>query len=195
MMKFKKLVTLMATLAILCFAVVGCGNVNDATDAKDNDNKNNTVGEDANNASDDAANAVGDVADGAADVVDDVADGVADMIDGSNGFDNYDDAHDYFLQQMGNNDSAAKYEVRNESRDVTSYDDQNEGYQFELYDTANNAEGDRKGLYYVDKKNGKIYQRDEKSNKVNEVTIKNANTDNKNTKNDKEDNNKVSDNR
>ena len=117
------------------------------------------------------------------------------MIDGSNGFDNYDDAHDYFLQQMGNNDSAAKYEVRNESRDVTSYDDQNEGYQFELYDTANNAEGDRKGLYYVDKKNGKIYQRDEKSNKVNEVTMKNANTDNKNTKNDKVDNNKVSDNR
>ena len=187
MMKFKKLVTLMATLAILCFAVVGCGNVNDATDAKNKDN--NTVGEDADKAGNDAADAVDDVADGAANAVDDVADGVADMIDGSNGFDNYDDAHDYFLQQMGNNDTAAKYEVRNESRDITSYDDKNEGYQFELYDTANNAEGDRKGLYYVDKKTGKIYQRDEKNNAVNEVTMKNTNT-----KNDKTDN-KVSSNR
>lgn len=192
MMKFKKLVTLMATLAILCFAVAGCGKVNDATDAKDKNN--NAVGEDADNAANDAADAVGDVADGAANAVDDVADGVADMIDGSNGFDNYDDAHDYFLQQMGNNDSGANYEVRNESRDVTSYDDKNEGYQFELYDTASNAEGERKGLYYVDKKNGKIYQRDEKNNAVNEVTMKNANTNNKNTKNDKADN-KVSDNR
>ena len=175
MMKLRKCIAVMATMAVLSFAIVGCGSVNSATDSKENGN-NQSVSEDADNAADDA---VDDVAQGVGDAVEDVGDAAADLIDGSNGFDDYDKAHDYFLQEMGFNDQNASYEVRDEKRDIVTYNGTEEGYRFELYDTANGAEGVHKGTYYVDKKNGKIYQKQDGKDKVKEVVINHGNTDTK----------------
>lgn len=180
MKQFKKLLTLMSTLALMTFVLAGCGGVNSTTDAQNNTEANNT-----NNVADDLGNAAEDVGDAVGDVAQDAGNAVGDLIDGSNGFDNYEDAHDYFMQQMGMNDTNANYEVRNAKKDLVSYDNENQGYQFELYDTANNKEGERKGIYYVDAKTGKIYLKDEANNKVTEVTINNATntTNNTNTTN------------
>lgn len=178
MMKLRKCIAVMATMAVLSFAIVGCGSVNSATDSKGNGN-NQSVSEDADNAADDVGDAVDDVAQGVGDAVEDVGDAAADLIDGSNGFDDYDKAHDYFLQEMGFNDQNASYEVRDEKRDIVTYNGTEEGYRFELYDTANGAEGVHKGTYYVDKKNGKIYQKQDGKDKVKEVVINHGNTDTK----------------
>ena len=178
----KKLVTLVATLGLLTFAFTGCGGVNSVTDARDNSTEDSVVGDVADGVGDavedvadgvgdvaqDAGDAVGDVADGAADMVGDAADSVgnatSDLIDGTNGFDNYDDAHDYLIQQMGYYDNGATYEIRNENRELVKYDDSDkkrEGYEFELYDTAQSKAGKRLGTYYVDSKKGTIYQKDD----------------------------------
>ncbi len=181
MKNLRKLFLLMATLALLSFSLVGCGNVNSATSSKDstedtakNDDADkdttDNMGDDLDNAADDVGDAAEDVGDAAGDLAEDAGNAVGDLIDGSKGFDNYSDAHDYFLQEMGRNDSSAKYEVRNKKEDLVSYDGENQGYRFDLYNTAENADGDHKGTYYVDSKNGKIYQKNGKG-KVKEVTI------------------------
>lgn len=178
----KKLVTLIATLGLFTFAFTGCGGVNSVTDAKDQTTEDSVVGDVADGIGDaaedlgdaagdmaeDAGDAIGDVADGAADMVGDAAEGVgnatSDLIDGTNGFNNYQDAHDYLIQQMGYYDNGAVYEIRNENRDLVKYDDNDskrEGYEFELYDTAQNKAGKKLGTYYVDSKKGTIYQKDD----------------------------------
>lgn len=178
MKNLKKLLTLMTTLALLTFVLVGCGGVNSATDSK-----NSTEAENDNNVADDVGDAAEDVGDAVGDAAEGAGDAVGDLIDGSNGFDNYDDAHDYLMQQMGMNDTKANYEVRNEKKDLVSYDNENQGYQFELYDTATNKDGERKGIYYVDSKTGKIYEKDEKNNNVTEVTINGTSNTTKGTDN------------
>lgn len=171
----KKLFTLMTTLAVMSVTLTGCGGVNKATDAKDNktttenvttnnDNMNeNTVGEDLGNAVEDVGDAVGDVAEGAVDAVDDLLD--------ADGLNDYNEAHEYFLRKMGANNNKAKYELRNEKKELATFNDTNKGYTFELYDTANTAEGERIGKFYVEPKTGKIYHENEETNKIEEYTM------------------------
>lgn len=173
MKKIKKMMVLMAVFAVMAFALTGCGGVNNATDSATT--TENNAGNTTNDTSDNAGSAVGDAAQDVGDAVGDVAEGagdaVSDLIDGSNGFDNYADAHDYFLQEMGRGNNGAKYEVRNEKKDLVSYDNNNKGYSFELYDTSSNSKGERVGQFYVDSKNGKIYQKNEKTNEIDEYKI------------------------
>ncbi len=121
----------------------GCRNKND-------DNKATTEGTSEN------ASASTDE-DSVADAVDDVA----------NGFDNYDDAHDYLLNRLGKDNKNAKYEVRNETKDTKEYRDGAKGYHFEIYDTSDDS-GKKYGDFYVDKDTGKIYRKDTKTKKVTE---------------------------
>lgn len=97
-----------------------------------------------------------------------MADGVGDAVeDVANGFDNYDDAHDYLLNRLQTDDKDGKYEVRNETRDEQEYKDGASGYHFEIYD-ANDDSGKKYGDFYVDKDNGKIYKRNTKTEKLEE---------------------------
>lgn len=174
----KKFLVLTTAATLMSFAFTGCGGVNNATDAKKEEattemattengtanNGNNTVGEDLGNAAEGVGNAVGDVAEG-------VGNAVGDVLEGFTGFNNYSEAHDYFLNQMGMANGTAKYEVRNEKKDITNYNNDRKGYTFELYDVANNAEGERVGEFYVDTETGRIYQKNDKNNKIEEYTL------------------------
>lgn len=108
----------------------------------------------------DVGNAVKDAGNVAEDVVDDVADGVGDAIDnlGGGSFDRYEDARKYLLEKLSKDNKGAHYEVREETKDLTSYnhnDSGAEGYKFSVYET----DGEEKiGIYYVDKDTGKIYR-------------------------------------
>ena len=171
----KKLLVLTTTVALMSFAFTGCGGVNNATDAgnetttemattNSTSENDNNVGDDLGNAAEDVGNAVGDVAEG-------VGDAVGDVMEGFTGFNDYSEAHDYFLKQMGMANGSAQYEVRNEKKDITTYNNNRKGYTFELYDTANNTEGERVGEFYVDTETGRIYQKNEDTNKIEEYSI------------------------
>ncbi|MDO5156036.1 MAG: hypothetical protein Q4D51_08720 [Eubacteriales bacterium] len=152
---------------VLCFSLVGCGNTSGSTSGN---NDNNTTDNAANDMGTDVGNAVGDLANGAGDAVGDVADGVGNAVDdlvGNGGFDNYNDAHDYFMDTMSAYHSDAKFEIRDEDKELNDYQEGSKGYRFKLYDTSKNDSGDLFGEFYVDANSGQIYQKD-KSGKINE---------------------------
>ena len=108
-------------LAVMCLffacALTGCGR----SSADSTSGNNNT---DKNDLSDNVSNAANELADGAADATKDIAQGIGDATDdllGSGGFDNYNDAHDYFLDTMGAYHSDAKFELRNEDKSLADY--------------------------------------------------------------------------
>ena len=146
MMTLKKLLCLSAVTCGLCLGLTGCGNSDKGSTSGNNDN-----------------NVVEDVADNVGDAAKDVADGVGNAVDdlvGANGFDNYDDAHKYFLETMGNYHTDAKFEIREEDRNLADYQEGSKGYRFKLYDTSTNQDGELFGEFYVDADTGVIYQAD-----------------------------------
>ncbi len=187
MMKFKKLACLSMIACSLCCGLVGCGNDKNGSTSGNNDS--NITNDTANNVGD----AAGDLVEGAGNAVEDVADGVGNAVDdlvGMDGFDNYDDAHAYFLETMGNYHSDAKFEIRDEDRNLSDYQEGSKGYRFHLYDTSKNSEGELFGEFYVDANTGVIYQVGD-DNQFNEYrgmeTTKNsANRKDKNTNNSKD---------
>ena len=146
MKKFKNYLRLVTITCVVCFAMTGCGNNTGSTSGN---NDNNAV----ENVADDAGNAVEDVADGVGDAVEDLV--------GNGGFNNYNDAHDYFLDTMGAYHSDAKFELRDENQELNDYQEGSKGYHFSLYDTSKNAEGELFGEFYVDATSGKIYKKGE----------------------------------
>lgn len=144
MKKFKNYLRLVTICFALCFTLTACGNSDNGSTSGNNDN------------------ATSDVADDVGDVVDDAADGVGDVVDdlvGSGGFDNYDDAHDYFLDTMGSYHADANFELRNEDKNLNDYQEGSKGYHFFLYDTSSNESGDEFGEFYVDADSGLIYKK------------------------------------
>lgn len=150
MKKLKNYLRLVTITCIVCLAVTGCGNNTNGSTSGNNDN-----------------NAVEDAADDAGNVVEDVADDVGDAVDdlvGNGGFDNYNDAHDYFLDTMGAYHSDAKFELRDEDQELNDYQEGSKGYHFSLYDTSKNENGDLFGEFYVDATSGTIYKKDDNGN-------------------------------
>ncbi len=187
-MRLKKSVMIMLFLLTAAFAVSGCGNnadtqestaasgtteqKNDANSPENMTGMEDKVGKDTvGDAADDVGDAAKDIADGAGDAAkdivegageaaDDVADGVGDAIDnlGGGSFDSYDDAKTYLLEKLKKDNSGANYEVRDEIKDLTAYNNNDsgaEGYQFSVYEIDGN---EKIGIYYVDKDTGKIYR-------------------------------------
>lgn len=194
----KKILAMTTLTVLLSFATVGCGeeSMNDAT-GTDTDTStvvepstdnmtedNNTVGDRGNDgvlgdAANGVGNAVGDIANGVGDAVGDVANGIGDaandVVNGvengidnmANGFNTYDDASEYLIGKFENQDNTGKYEVRNKKMDLVSYTNGKQGYEFEIHNTMNGTDK-TVGTFYVDKDNGKIYQKDKKNNRVTE---------------------------
>lgn len=136
------------TIAVICtFGLTGCGNSDNASTSGNN---TNNLAEDVGN---DVGNAVEDVADGVGNAVDDLV--------GNGGFENYNDAHDYFMNTMGSYHTDAKFELRDEDQKLNDYQEGSKGYRFNLYDTSNNENGEHFGEFYVDATSGKIYRRGE----------------------------------
>ena len=147
MKKTMKLASFIFALTLAVSVVLtGCGN-----GRKDSTTKGTTENNNASNTTED-------------NLVDDAEDAVEDV---ANGFDNYDDAHDFLLNRLQTDDKDGKYEVRNETRDEQEYKDGASGYHFEIYD-ANDDSGKKYGDFYVDKDNGKIYKRNTKTEKLEE---------------------------
>lgn len=118
------------------------------------------MGDAAKDAADDVGDAAKDVVDDVGKAADDVADGVGDAIDnlGGGSFDTYDDAKNYLLEKLKKDNAGANYEVREETKDLKAYNNNDsgaEGYQFSVYETDGN---EKIGIYYVDKDTGKIYR-------------------------------------
>lgn len=147
MKKFKKYL-LVTAACVFCLAMTGCGN-NDNTSTSGN-NKNNNVVDDV---ADDVGNAAEDVANGVGNAVDDLV--------GNGGFENYTDAHDYFLDTMGSYHSDAKFELRDEDQKLNDYQEGSKGYHFYLYDTSKNTKGEMFGEFFVDATSGMIYKKGE----------------------------------
>lgn len=123
-------------------------------------NANGDLGKDMKDAAEDVGDAAEDVVDDAGKAVDDVADGVGDAIDnlGGGSFDSYEDAKTYLLEKLTKDNEGANYEVRDETKNLTAYNNNDsgaEGYQFSVYETDGN---EKIGIYYVDKDTGKIYR-------------------------------------
>lgn len=155
MTTLKKLLCVSLVACSFCFFLTGCGNDKNGSTSGNNDN--NMVGDAAENVGD----AASDLAQGAGNAVEDVADGVGNAVNdlvGTNGFDNYDDAHDYFLDTMGKYHTDAKFELRDEERELDDYQEGSMGYKFHLYDTSTNQSGDYFGEFYVDANTGVIYR-------------------------------------
>lgn len=151
MRKIKQFMFLSALCVAAAFTLTGCGN-NTAGSTSGN---NNT---DKNDLSQDVSEAARDTADAAKDVAENIGDATDDLL-GSGGFDNYNDAHDYFLETMGAYHSDAEFELRDEDRELNDYQEGSKGYHFYLYDTSKNSSGERFGEFFVDATSGKIYER------------------------------------
>lgn len=161
-MKLKKSFLVILATTLLAFSLTGCGNNDD-----NNNNSSNASSEDNSNSGDDNSSddPVGDAIDGAGDAI-------GDML-GSGGFDNYDDAHDYFLSTMTGYNGDADYELRNETEDTTEFQTGSTGYSFELHDR--NQDGDtRVGKFYVDETTGIIYTEDADSGNIIQYSGTNA---------------------
>lgn len=154
MKKLKNCLRLVTVACVVCFAMTGCGNNQTSTSGNNTtsteNNKNNNVVEDV---VDNAGNAVEDVANGVGNAVEDLV--------GNGGFNNYKDAHDYFLETMGAYHSDATFELRDENEDLNDYQEGSKGYHFSLYDTSKNEKGDLFGEFYVDATSGTIYKKGE----------------------------------
>jgi hypothetical protein len=162
MKKIRTTLTVLALGSILCFGMVGCGNSTNGSTSGNNDNTT-----------------TGDVAQDVGDAVDDVADGVGDAVNdlvGNNGFTNYADAHDYFLDTMSSYHADANFELRDEDQELNDYQEGSKGYHFHLYDTSNDESGEYFGEFFVDATSGTIFQRGENGD-VNEYPG-NSNTNN-----------------
>lgn len=182
MKTLKKLLCVSVVTCSLCFCLTGCGNNDKGSTSGNNDN--NMV----NDAADNVGNAAGDLVEGAGNAVEDVVDGVgnaAEDLVGMNGFDNYNDAHKYFMDTMGNYHSDAKFEIRDEERDLEDYQEGSKGYRFKLYDTSKNEKGDFFGEFYVDADTGMIYHEieDDKYVEYRGPATNNTTTDNGNNSN------------
>lgn len=149
MKKIKNYLRLVPIACALCIVMTGCGNNNRNSANSNNKNKNTTENNVANN----VGNAAEDVAEGVGNAVDDLV--------GGNGFNNYNDAHKYFMETMGSYHSDAKFELRDENQNLTDYQEGSKGYRFNLYDTSKNKEGEHFGEFYVDAATGKIYRKGE----------------------------------
>lgn len=177
------------TFVILCCALTGCGN--STTTGSTSGNNDPQLGE---SSTQDNNNALDNLGDDAMDVADDIGNAVDDLV-GGKGFDNYRDAHDYFLNTMGNYHSDAKFELRNESEDLMDYQEGSKGYRFSLYDTSNNENGEMFGEFYVDATSGLIYRLEEDGTiseypaKNNTTTGNNSNSTNNKTNNKTNNNN------
>lgn len=141
MKKSVKYLRVLTAACLFCFALTGCGNGDNASTSGNNDN----------NLADDMGNAVDDVADGVGNAVDDLV--------GKGGFDNYNDAHDYFMDTMGSYHSDASFELRDEDKNLNDYQEGSKGYRFNLYDTSKDKNGELFGEFYVDSTSGAIYRR------------------------------------
>lgn len=164
MRKFKNYLSLVTLSLAVCCSMTGCGN-NTTTGSTSGNNDNNVIEDVAN----DAGNAVKDVADGVGNAVDDLV--------GNGGFDNYNDAHDYFMDTMSSYHADASFEIRDEDKELNDYQEGSKGYRFNLYDTSNNKNGDLFGEFYVDATSGMIYRKD-KNGKINEYSGNNTTTGN-----------------
>lgn len=145
MKKFRHYMGLILLTGLFCFILTGCSNTAPGSTSGNNDNKT------GDEMADDVGNAVDDVADGVGDAVDDLV--------GKGGFDNYSDAHDYFMDTMGSYHSDAKFELRDEDKNLNDYQEGSKGYRFNLYDTSNNTDGELFGEFYVDANSGAIYRK------------------------------------
>ncbi len=163
---------LTAGMALTMIAFCGCGNSsgngttgsssasstqtsNASTETSSEAEKNNTGTEGDKGVVGGAADAAKDVADGVADGVKDVADGVENTVSGI--FGSFDDAQDWFMNQLPNEDG--RFEVANSDKDLTSFSGDRTGYHIELHD--NNRDGDTKvGDFYIDSNDGNVYKSD-----------------------------------
>lgn len=144
MRTLKKMTSLLLVTCSLGLALTGCGN----------NDKGSTSGNNDNNVVEDAANNVGNA-------VEDVADGVGNAVNdlvGTNGFDNYEDAKSYLLQTMEEYHPDMKFEIRDEDKNLTDYQEGSKGYRFRLYDTSKDENGELFGEFYVDANSGVIYR-------------------------------------
>lgn len=168
MKKTGKIITTLAiTTMVVSFAFVGCGTTDTTgetttTQMPGTDTTGDTLGTDMENGIDKVGDAVGDVVDG-------VGNGAEDMVDG--GFSNYNDAHDYLFGRLQKQNTNAKYEVRNESKDVMDYDTGKKGYRFQIYDTSGSKDVNL-GEFYVDSKDGRIHKMNDKTKKVEAYSFK-----------------------
>lgn len=163
MKKLGNYLRLVTIACVFCFAMTGCGNKDNASTSGNNDNNV------ADDVADDVGNAAEDVADGVGNAVDDLV--------GDGGFDNYNDAHDYFLDTMGSYHSDAKFEVRDEDKELNDYQEGSKGYRFHLYDTSKNQNGELFGEFYVDATSGTIYRKGD-NDAIEEYPGNNDNTNN-----------------
>lgn len=155
MKNIKHFLCLSALCMITVFTLTGCGQ-NTANSTSGN---NNT---DKNDLSENVSDAARDVAGGAADATKEIADGIGDATNdllGKGGFDNYNDAHDYFLDTMGSYHADANFELRNEDKELNDYQEGSKGYHFYLYDTSKNENGEQFGEFFVDANSGRIYRK------------------------------------
>ena len=129
----------------------------DNQNGTDNNTDNNNTG---NNNGKNSGNGGNNIVNDTEDAVDDVADGVGDAIDnlGGGSFDSYEESRDYLLNKLKEDNKKASYEIREENKELISYNSNDsgaQGYQFSVYETDKN---EKIGIYYVDKENGKIYR-------------------------------------
>ena len=163
----KKYLQLAIAFSVLCLVLAGCGSSQGSTSGNnDRNTRDNGVMDNADgtakNVTDDVGDAAKNVADGVGDAAQNVADGIGNAVDdlvGNGGFDNYADAHDYFLDTMGAYHSDAKFELRDEDKTLNDYQEGSKGYHFNLYDTSKNSAGDLFGEFYVDATSGTIYKK------------------------------------
>ena len=172
-----KQLLLTASMALTMIAFCGCGNSsgnsttgsttgsasNSSTQTSSASTETSSEAENKSSETGDDKGVIGGAADAAKDVADGVADGVKDVADGventvSGAFGSFDDAQDWFMNQLPNEDG--RFEVANSDKDLTSFSGDRTGYHIELHD--NNREGDTKvGDFYIDSNNGKVYKSDE----------------------------------
>lgn len=158
MKNLKSYACLAALACAFSFVLTGCG----SKASTSGNNVSSSTAETVRDAADRVGDAARDVAEGVGDAAKNVTTGVGDAVDdllGDGGFDNYADAHDYFLDTMGAYHSDANFELRNEDRALADYQEGSKGYHFYLYDTSRNSSGEKFGEFYVDANSGVIYKR------------------------------------
>ena len=171
-MKIKHYLTLTLLCTIFALSLTGCGkSASQSTSGNNNTDKNN-LSENVSDASRDVADGTKDAAKDVADGTKDIAEGIGNATDdllGNGGFDNYSDAHDYFLDTMSSYHSDARFELRNEDKKLNDYQEGSKGYHFYLYDTSKNEKGDEFGEFFVDANSGRIYQK--RNNSISEYPV------------------------